>query len=1212
MPTVNVIIPSEIGTTIKSNLFDVNKWDVNIDNVTIVKNGLGVISTHDIVTLGVANGLYLTQTQQLNLALATTTVAGAMSASDKVKLNSLSNYTHPTGDGNLHVPATGTTNQSKFLMAGATAGSLSWQQLNVGYLSDFSSAVNTLIAQGQVASNYWTKTGNNLSYIAGNVGVGAEPTTNKFFVYQTDLLGQFIIGHAGLSRTFIDQDEFYVRSGSDKKNKLFMANGNTQHYGHFTVNSFTNVNFGKIRLSAGTASNSGYLEVVNASNLRLGYIGFDNVNLNYIAENNAMHYFGGGNVLIGYNQSRGNYKLQVEGAGIFRNSVANSEIIRLIDSTDSTYTSISNVGVIFSRLTSYISPAGDNNQTLAIGYGVTSQKWNLINIDGNTVSFVNQANYGVLKTTSAGYLQQATSTDISDILGDAYIKNQFTSAQSANMWISGNANINGKLLVGSTTQDSVLRVQSAYGGMRISYNNTSANYFDGDVNIFRNNAGTEVMRTQSLKLLIGTAAERGGHQLQVLKSAIITDIVISNGASGASSSTFVGNGAGLNATASGNSGFGNGALFTASTAPYNSAFGVGTLRALTTGTGNDVSGYYSGQKLTIANYNVLGGFYALGESTNSSRNIYLGYYAGQYQGNSSTPTVESAQYNVGIGYQVLVGNSNGINPSTYNVAMSYLALQYLESGTHNIAIGSQSMRYSVTSNHNVAVGYGTNSLNTSASYSVAIGSLAMYNSASNYNTAIGGYSQNQLKGVGSGMNASIGYFSLRGGATIDDNIGIQNTAIGAYAIQSLSSGNGNSSLGYYSGALLTTGSRNVLLGAYSGQSLTTGSNNVIVGSYSGARIATLANYMIFSDGLGNERFSIDNSGYMLINRISVAGAYHLQVNGTIQQETVKSKMLYANSLGAIVGAVDGTDYISPTTIANFQSASNYWTKTGTELSYSIGAVNVANVFKAGQVDTPDIYLKGPLTSYRGIGFQDTNMAFYLYQTLNDRDLRLAFYNTAGAYQGQILQISNINGNVSLTTNVNVSGYLLVGRTSQVGSYAFQVNGTIQQEAVKNKVLYAGTDGELRAATDLEIASILGTGSFIQNQTALVQSGGFSISGNGYTQAGFFASGNVSSGSDRRIKSNIKPLVKIASKLGKLTAQTYLKQGVEDLGYIAQDLQVYFPELVTTSPNGMLGINYGGVATLALQLGKENSSEIEKLKKEVKKLKQTLINHGITD
>lgn len=38
----------------------------------------------------------------------------------------VSSYVHPTGDGNLHVPATGTSNEGKALIAGETAGSLSW------------------------------------------------------------------------------------------------------------------------------------------------------------------------------------------------------------------------------------------------------------------------------------------------------------------------------------------------------------------------------------------------------------------------------------------------------------------------------------------------------------------------------------------------------------------------------------------------------------------------------------------------------------------------------------------------------------------------------------------------------------------------------------------------------------------------------------------------------------------------------------------------------------------------------------------------------------------------------------------------------------------------------------------------------------------------------------------------------------------------------
>jgi hypothetical protein len=66
----------------------------------------------------------------ITLPAATTTSGGLMSNTDKAKLDGIqagaTSYAHPTGDGNLHVPATGASNSGKFLMAGASAGSLSW------------------------------------------------------------------------------------------------------------------------------------------------------------------------------------------------------------------------------------------------------------------------------------------------------------------------------------------------------------------------------------------------------------------------------------------------------------------------------------------------------------------------------------------------------------------------------------------------------------------------------------------------------------------------------------------------------------------------------------------------------------------------------------------------------------------------------------------------------------------------------------------------------------------------------------------------------------------------------------------------------------------------------------------------------------------------------------------------------------------------------
>lgn len=71
---------------------------------------------------------------------ATTSVNGFMSSADKTKLDgiatSANNYSHPTGDGNLHVPATGTTNNTKVLKAGSTAGSISWAAVDWSELSN--------------------------------------------------------------------------------------------------------------------------------------------------------------------------------------------------------------------------------------------------------------------------------------------------------------------------------------------------------------------------------------------------------------------------------------------------------------------------------------------------------------------------------------------------------------------------------------------------------------------------------------------------------------------------------------------------------------------------------------------------------------------------------------------------------------------------------------------------------------------------------------------------------------------------------------------------------------------------------------------------------------------------------------------------------------------------------------------------------------------
>lgn len=62
-------------------------------------------------------------------------------------------YVHPTGDGNLHVPVTGTTNNGKVLKSGSTSGSIAWGTLsksdvglgNVDNTTDLNKPISTAV-----------------------------------------------------------------------------------------------------------------------------------------------------------------------------------------------------------------------------------------------------------------------------------------------------------------------------------------------------------------------------------------------------------------------------------------------------------------------------------------------------------------------------------------------------------------------------------------------------------------------------------------------------------------------------------------------------------------------------------------------------------------------------------------------------------------------------------------------------------------------------------------------------------------------------------------------------------------------------------------------------------------------------------------------------------------------------------------------------------
>ena len=96
-------------------------------------------------------------------------------------------------------------------------------------------------------------------------------------------------------------------------------------------------------------------------------------------------------------------------------------------------------------------------------------------------------------------------------------------------------------------------------------------------------------------------------------------------------------------------------------------------------------------------------------------------------------------------------------------------------------------------------------------------------------------------------------------------------------------------------------------------------------------------------------------------------------------------------------------------------------------------------------------------------------------------------------------------------------------------------------------------------------------------------------------------------SDRRVKTNIVNADPILSRLRQMKLKNYKYKG-SDLptrGFIAQEVQAVFPDLVSELDNGMLGVNYMGFGPIAIQAINEQQEYIETLEERIEKLERLI-------
>lgn len=99
-------------------------------------------------------------------------------------------------------------------------------------------------------------------------------------------------------------------------------------------------------------------------------------------------------------------------------------------------------------------------------------------------------------------------------------------------------------------------------------------------------------------------------------------------------------------------------------------------------------------------------------------------------------------------------------------------------------------------------------------------------------------------------------------------------------------------------------------------------------------------------------------------------------------------------------------------------------------------------------------------------------------------------------------------------------------------------------------------------------------------------------------------GTLTQASDIRLKRNIAPLGSVLNKIKSVGAFTYnwideKKDQTQQIGFLAQDLEKQFPQLVKTDANGTKSVAYSNMVPVLLQAVKDQQAQIETLQQQLK-------------
>jgi len=209
------------------------------------------------------------------------------------------------------------------------------------------------------------------------------------------------------------------------------------------------------------------------------------------------------------------------------------------------------------------------------------------------------------------------------------------------------------------------------------------------------------------------------------------------------------------------------------------------------------------------------------------------------------------------------------------------------------------------------------------------------------------------------------------------------------------------------------------------------------------------------------------------------------------------------------------------------------------------------------------------------------------------------FGTANTYAPQRIEFYNANTTTSVQTNVVIypNGNTTFGTSTYYGSYKLSVEGNlfttgylrIETGASDSQIIFKNNYSSNARSLNYNV----GDGTITFNATSAVQTAIFYNNGNA-TFTGSVTATSFFESSDARLKSDIADLdIDVSS----IIAKSYLKNGIKEIGYIAQDVENVLPSAISIREDGYLDLSYRQIHT----------AKIAALEKEIAELKEQLKN-----